>query len=185
MRRDPASLQYDIREAGEHSRVMLPSKIMTFGALLLLAACTKEPPPPKKTIIPSDRVAASPVGTTQTVLAKTFNLKITATFPFEIPAHAAQPHLHGLFQSFAGQAHGASDDTANIDFLILNEEQHVDLVSNRPSEALMSVENSHTQAINFDFPPSMNDPVKYYLVFRNSEGSKSTKVVEANFRLDF
>jgi len=161
------------------------TQFAVIGALLLLASCTKEQPPPRSTIIPSDRVAPSPVGTNQNVLAKTFNLKTTATFPFEIPAHAAQPHLHGLFQSFAGQAHGASDDTANIDFLILNEEQHTDLVSNRPSEALMSVENSHTQAINFDFPPSMNNPVRYYLVFRNTEGSKSSKVVEANFRLDF
>ena len=161
------------------------SKFVLFGILLLLAGCTKEQPPPRSTIVPSDRVAPSPVGTTQNVLTKTFSLKTTVTFPFEVPAHAAQPHLHGLFQSFAGQAHGASDDTANIDFLILNEEQHTDLLSNRPSEALMSVENSHTQAINFDFPPSMNDPVKYYLIFRNSEGSRSTKVVEANFRLDF
>jgi hypothetical protein len=161
------------------------TQLAAIGALVLLAGCTKEQPPPTSTIAPSDRVAASPVGTTQNVMAKTFNLKTTATFPFEVPAHAAQPHLHGLFQSFAGQAHGASDDTANIDFLILNDEQHTNLVSNRPSEALMSVENSHTQAINFDFPPSMNDPVEYYLVFRNAEGSRSTKVVEANFRLDF
>jgi hypothetical protein len=159
-------------------------QIVAIGAILVAAACTKEQPAPR-TINPMDRVAPSPVGTTQNVLAKTFNLKTTATFPFEVPAHAAQPHLHGLFQSFAGQAHGASDETADIDFLILNEEQHTEMAGNHPSEALMSVENSHSQAINFDFPPSMNAPVKYYLVFRNAEGSKSTKVVEANFRLDF
>lgn len=161
-----------------------PKQVVIIGAALFLAGCTKEAPP-ARTIIPTDRAAPSPVGTTQNVLAKTFNLKTTATFPFEIPAHAAQPHLHGVFQSFAGQAHGASDETANIDFLILNEEQHTEIVGNHPSEALMSVENSHSQAINFDFPPSMNNPVKYYLVFRNTEGSKSPKVVETNFRLDF
>ena len=133
----------------------------------------------------TERPVPSPVGTTQSVMAKTFNLKTTVTFPFEVPAHAVQPHLHGLFQSFAGQAQGLSDDTANIDFLILNDEQHTSLLSNRPVEALMSVENSHSQAINFDFPPTMNDPVKYYLIFRNAEGSKSSKVVEASFRLDF
>jgi len=118
-------------------------------------------------------------------MAKTFTLKTTMMFPFEIPAHAAQPHLHGLFQSFAGQLHGASDETADVDFLILNEEQHTAFASNRPSEALFSVEGSHSQSVNFDFAPSMNDPVKYYLVFRNAEGSKSSKVVEANFRIDF
>lgn len=127
---------------------------------------------------------ASPVGTTQTVLERTFNLKGSSTFPFEIPARAAQPHLHGIFQSFVGQIHGVSDESANIDFLILNEEQQTDFSSNRASEAMFSVESSHTQAVNFDLPPSMNKPVKYYLVFR-SAGGKGNKVVEANFRLDF
>jgi len=156
-------------------------------AIFLLAdgACTKEPPQPVRTIPPSDRVAPTPVGTTQTVLQKTFNLKATATFPFEIPAHAAQPHLHGIFESFVGQVRGASDDTANIDFLILNQEQQTDSASNRDSEALFSVEASHNQAVNFDLPPSLNRPVTYYLVFRNPGGGKSSKVVEASFRVDF
>ena len=153
--------------------------------LLVDEACTKEPPPPVSTIAPSDRVSPSPVGTTQTVLQKTFNLKVSATFPFEIPAHAAQPHLHGIFESFVGQVHGASDETANIDFLILNQEQQADSAGNRASEALFSLEASHNQAVNFDLPPSMNQPVKYYLVFRNPGGGKGSKVVEANFRVDF
>jgi hypothetical protein len=153
--------------------------------LLVGEACTKEPSPPVSTIAPSDRVSPSPVGTTQTVLQKTGNLKVSATFPFEIPAHAAQPHLHGIFESFVGQVHGASDETANIDFLILNQEQQADSAGNRASEALFSLEASHNQAVNFDLPPSMNQPVKYYLVFRNPGGGKSSKVVEANFRVDF
>lgn len=154
--------------------------------LSLAAACTKDqPPPPKGTIVLSDHVARSPAGTTQVVLEKTFNLKTSATFPFEIPPHAVEPHLHGIFASFVGAVHGASDDTANIDFLILNEEQNADFVANRPSEALFSVESSHNQAVNFDLPASMNQPVKYYLVFRNTDGSMDKKIVEANFRVDF
>ena len=105
-------------------------------SFLINEACTKETPPPARTIAKSDRVAPSPVGTTQTVLQKTFNLKISATFPFEIPAHAVRPHLHGIFQSFAGQVHGASDDTANIDFFILTQEQQADSASSRANEAL-------------------------------------------------
>ena len=156
-------------------------------AALLLAdvACTKPATPTVNNIVPSDHVAPSPVGTTQPVLQKTFTLKSSATFPFEIPAHSAQPHLHGIFESFAGQVHGASDETANIDFLILNEEQQADSASNRASEALYSVEASHNQAVNFDLPPSLNRPVKYYLVFRDLNGGKGSKVVEANFRVDF
>ena len=89
------------------------------------------------------------------------------------------------FQAFAGKLHGASDETANIDFVILNDEQQNNAADGRPSEALFSVESSHNQAINFDFPPSMNQPVKYYLVFRNPDGNKGSKFVEANFRVDF
>jgi hypothetical protein len=151
--------------------------------LVTCAGCNKEAPTQPAAVAPSDRVAPSPVGTSQTILEKTFSLKSSATFPFEIPAHAVQPHLHGIFESFVGQLHGSSDEAANIDFLIMNEEQQTAFASDRPSEALFDVDASHNQAINFDLPASMNHPVKYYLVFRNPEGK--SKVVEANFRVDF
>jgi len=157
-------------------------------AALLLAgvACDKkEAPTAQPATVPSDHGASSPVGTTEPVLQKTFNLRDSAVIPFEIPAHAAQPHLHGIFASFVGQAHGESDDSANIDFLILNEEQHGQFASGQASDALFSVDASHNQAVNFDLPPSMNQSVKYYLVFRNPAGSKAKKVVEASFRVDF
>ena len=157
---------------------------LLLATLLLQAACTKDAPPPAKTILPSEHVTASPVGTTESVLQKTFTLKASAVFPFEIPAHAAQPHLHGIFESFVGQVHGASDDSANIDFLIMNEDQQSDFASNRPGEALFSVEASHNQAVNFDLPASMNHAVKYYLVFRNPQ-ARVGKIVEANIRVDF
>jgi|SRR5882724_5754426 len=152
-------------------------------ALVTCCGCNKESPKEPVTVSPSDRVAPSPVGTSQIILEKTFSLKSSATFPFEIPAHAVQPHLHGIFESFVGQLHGASDEAANIDFLIMNEDQQTAFASNRPSEALFDVDASHNQAINFDLPASMSHPVKYYLVFRNPEGK--SKVVEANFRVDF
>ncbi len=127
----------------------------------------------------------TPPGATQTVLEKSFNLNGSATFPFEIPAHAAQPHLHGIFESFAGPGRGASDDSANVDLLVLNEEQQADFASNRPSDALFLVEGSHNQAVNLDLPPALKGPVKYYLVFRSAGGRKGARIVEANFRVDF
>lgn len=132
-----------------------------------------------------ERVAPSPVGTTQVVLEKTFPLKSSATFPFEIPAHAVRPHLHGIFESFVGQVHGGSDETANLDFLVLNEAQYADFSGDRPGEALFSVESSHNQAVNFDLPASLDHSVKYYLVFRSTASGGVKKVVEANFRVDF
>jgi len=150
-----------------------------------LIGCNKEEPQSVPTVAPSEKVAPSPVGTSQTVLDKTFPLKATATYAFEIPSHAAMPHLHGMFESFTGQVKGASDDSANIDFLIMNQDQEADFANNRPSDALFMVEESHNQSVNFDLPSSMDHPVKYYLVFRNPEGKKSAKLVEATFRVDF
>jgi len=189
MRGDPSALQHGIRKGGGTLITHIFRRrqmVALLGALLLLdLACEKHEPAPVSTILPSERVAPSPVGTSQTVLQKTFPLKATEMFPFEIPAHAAMPHLHGIFESFAGQAKGPSDDSANIDFLILNEDQQVEFAGNRPSEALFTVEGSHNQAVNYDLPATMDRPMEYYLVFRNPGGKKSSKVVEANFRVDF
>ncbi len=152
--------------------------------LLVDEGCTKEPPAgPVQAVARSERVP-SLAGTTQTVLQKTFNVKTSASFPFEIPAHAIRPHLHGIFESFVGQLHGTSDSTANIDFLILNQEQQAQSAGGA-GEAVFSVEASHNQAVNFDLPPSYNQPVTYYLIFRNPGGSKISKIVEASFRVDF
>jgi hypothetical protein len=153
--------------------------------LCAATACAKKEVAPTSRTVPSNLVTHQNAETTLSVLAKTFTLKSSETFPFEIPSHSSRPHLHGIFQAFAGHAHGPSDDSANIDFVILNEEQRSEADANRPSEALFSVEASHNQSVNFDLPPSINQPVKYYLVFHNAPGSKSNKVVEANFRVDF
>jgi hypothetical protein len=160
---------------------------LALAALLCTGvACTKaDPPKPEHVVAPSDHVAPALEATSETVLQKTFDLKDSVVVPFEIPAHAVQPHLHGAFASFAGRAHGASDASADIDFLILNDDQHSQFADGQASDSMFSVEASHNQAVNFDLPPAMSRPVKYYLVFRNSSGGKAHKVVEASFRVDF
>jgi len=158
---------------------------ISFVITLSLAATSCQKPKPPEPLSHFERVAPSPVGTIQTVLEKTFPLKTSATFPFEIPAHAVRPHLHGIFESFVGQLHGGSDETANVDFLVLSEAQYADFVGGRPGEALFSVEASHNQAVNFDLPASLDQPVKYYLIFRSTAAGGAKKVVQASFRVDF
>jgi hypothetical protein len=155
--------------------------------LLFLAACTrqKQPPSAPEQTPWESHIALSPAGTNQTVLQKTFSLTTSASFPFEIPPHAVRPHLHGIFESFARDARGQSDEAANLDFLVLTQDQYDDFSHGRPGEALFSAEASHNQAINFDLPASLDHSVKYYLVFRSSTDSGPKKVVEANFRVDF
>lgn len=152
----------------------------------LYAACNKQSIPVKSRPDVLESVAPrSGPSEPLSVLDKTFDVKAAVTFSFELPAHSAQPHLHGVFQSFLGKAHGPSNEAANIDFVVMNEEQQEDFASNRPSEALFSADDSHSQAVNLDLPPTITQPVKYYLVFQNPRGSKTHKVVQANFRVDF
>ena len=135
---------------------------------------------------PSDHVGASPVGTAGIVLHKSFAVSTSTKFPFEIPAHAAMPHLHGTFRSFIPTAGAQSDpDDADIDFLILKEEQYADFASGRPSEALFSVEVSHSQDVNLSLPVSQDQPQKFYLIFRNPSPTHGKKLVEADFTVDF
>jgi hypothetical protein len=155
------------------------------AALILAAAACQKTKPPTEEILPMDRVAPSPVGTSQTILHKTFTVKKSVAFPFDIPPHAVRPHLHGIFESFISEAHRALDNEANVDFLILNADQYADLTSNRPGEALFSVEASHNQSVNLDLPASLDQPVKYYLVFRSAAGKGPARVVEADFHVDF
>jgi hypothetical protein len=166
------------------SRKYLAALIAVF---LAAAACTRQQPAPAPAATTPATLErpVSLAGTSQAVLAETFTLKSEATFPFEIPAHATQPHLHGIFESHTGDAHGPSDDRANIDFMVLNQQQQDALAGNRAAEAMFTVEASHNQAVNLDLPPSMGQPVKYYLVFHNLDGATTSRSVNANFRVDF
>jgi hypothetical protein len=135
---------------------------------------------------PLDHIADSPVGSKIVILHKTFAVATLTKFSFEIPSHAATPHLHGVFRSFAQQqAAQSSDDGANVDFLVLDQQQYADLATGRQSEALFSAESTHDQEVNLGLPVSQDHPQKYYLVFRNSSAADGKKLVQADFTVDF
>lgn len=164
------------------------ASLLSAIALLICSqfACNKPEAPakPKPDVLESVAPRSSP-SEPLSVLDKTFEVKTSASFSFELPAHSAQPHLHGVFESFLGKAHGPSNEAANIDFVIMNEEQQTEFANNHPSDSMFSVEESHNQAVNLDLPPTITQPVKYFLIFQNPRGSKTHKVVQANFRVDF
>ncbi|HVR22267.1 MAG TPA: hypothetical protein VMU26_03015 [Candidatus Polarisedimenticolia bacterium] len=135
-------------------------------------------------LVPSDLIAPSPAGTGGVILHKTFSVATAATFSFLIPAHAASPQLHGRYQSLIRQAGQSSEEAADIDFLLMNEEQHAHFLSGQPADVLFSVDASHDQEVNFGLPASQNHPAKFYLVFRNSP-SEGKKTVQADFTVDF
>ena len=140
--------------------------------------------------VASDHVGGSVVGTSNPILHQTFGVRDIVQLPFEVPAHAATPQLLGNYRSFLERA-GAqtSDQEADIEVLVLNEQQYGDFLSGHPSESAFSAEDAHDQDVNTELPPTFGQPAKYHLVFRNNSRNnahaKGKKFVQADFRIDF
>lgn len=137
------------------------------------------------TPVASDHVGGSVVGSSREILQDKFRLARVVDVPFEVPAHASMPQLHGTFRSFiqpSGQP--SSDLQADVDFRLLNEEEFSQFVKGQPSEALFSADATHDQEVNATLPPTLNKPVKYHLVFVN-DSRATKKVVQPDFRIDF
>jgi hypothetical protein len=132
-----------------------------------------------------DHIASSPVGSKNVILRKTFAVTTLTKFSFEIPPRAATPLLHGAFRSFAQQADQSTDDSGNVDFLLLNQPQYSEFAAGRQTEALFSAEATHDQELNLGLPVSQDQPQKYYLLFRNSSTGEGKKLVQADFTVDF
>jgi hypothetical protein len=142
--------------------------------------------------VASDHVTDdSPVGTGMALLHKTFNVAGIVNLPFDLPAHASTPQLRGTYRSFLSQAglqHASEhpdDHSADVEFLVMNEQQYNDLLNGRPGDALFSADDASNGEVNFTLPPTFGQTAKYYLVFRNGSQGKGKRVVQADFRVDF
>jgi len=129
---------------------------------------------------------SSPVGTSTPLLHKTFEVAALVNLPFDIPPHSAHPQLHGTYRSFLPKRRLAEDETsADVEFLLLNQQQYDTLLSGRESDAVFSADQSHNQEVNTDLAPTFAQPARYYLVFRNNSRVNRKKLVQADFRVDF
>jgi len=137
------------------------------------------------TPVASDHVGGSVVGTSITILKDKFRVANVVDVPFEVPAHASMPKLHGTFRSFI-QPNGkpSRDLHADLDFRLLTDEQFNQFVNGQPSEPLFAADATHDQSVNASLPPTLNKAVKYHLIFVNAtRGTK--KVVQPDFQIDF
>ncbi len=131
-----------------------------------------------------DHIVRSSTTTTGVVVQKIFNVATDQNVAFEIPPHIVNPQLHGRYRAFVRQAGGqTSNASADVDFRLMTQQQYTDFLNGRPGDALFAVDAAHDQAVTLSLPPSMDEPVKYYLVFRGSGSAEN--VVEANFKVDF
>ncbi len=140
--------------------------------------------------VASDHVGGSVVGTSSGILHQTFGVRDIVQLAFEVPAHAATPQLRGNYRSFLERA-GAqtSDEGADVEFLVLNEQQYNDFLNGHPGEAAFSAEDAHDQDVNTELPPTFGQPARYHMVFRNNSSNNGhgtgKKFVQADFRIDF
>jgi hypothetical protein len=133
----------------------------------------------------SDLVGDSPTGTGGVIVQKTFVVASMAKFSFEIPAHATSPHLRGTYRSFLRPADAAAaDDSANVEFLLMNEQQYADFQRGSQADVVYFVQSSHSQQVNFDLSPTFAQPAQYCLVFRNRSGGPK-KIVQADFSVEY
>jgi len=136
--------------------------------------------------VASDHVGGSVVGSSVRILNRTFRVRSTVQLAFEVPPHAATPRLRGSYESSFKQAGGQDSDTdAEIEFLVLNEQQFADFLKQRAGEATFSAADAHAQEVNTSLPPTVGQPEKYHLIFRNNSRGPERKFVQADFRMEF
>ena len=133
----------------------------------------------------SDHVGGSVVGTSKNVLHQTFAVAKTVDLAFEVPAHAYSPQLHGSFRSFIQAGGVPTTSPGDVEFQLLNDQQYSDLLAGHPRDALFSSDAAHDQEVNANLPPTLNNPVKYHLIFRNADPKIGKRVVKAEFQIDF
>ncbi len=131
-----------------------------------------------------DHVGGSPVGTSSEILQKTFRVIKVVNVPFEVPAHASNPQMRGNYRSFVERdGPQIGDNSGDVEFLVLNEQQYSDFLSGHSSEATFSADGA--QEVSASLPPTLSEPAKYHLVFRNNRHDRTRQLVQADFRIDF
>jgi hypothetical protein len=166
---------------------------LLIGALLLsFAACSKSQLEPETQDSPDqgasvDHVVLSKAPPPNNFLHKTFAIKTSEDFPFQVPSHSVKPTLHGSFVSFAKNKSGdlLSNETANVDLLILNDQEFDDFSHSKQGSATYTVDPSHSQTVTYTLHPTVSDAENYHLVFRNSAGGARSKLVKADFTVSF
>jgi len=133
----------------------------------------------------SDHVGGSVVGTSDKLLHQTFAVAGTVDMPFEVPAHAYSPKLHGTFRSFIQAGGALTTAPGDVDFLLMNDQQYASLLQGHPSDALFSADATHDQEVNVNLPPTYNQLAKYHLIFRNVSPKTGKKVIQAELQIDF
>ncbi len=108
-------------------------------------------------------------------------------FQFEVPPHVISPQVSGDFSSFIQGAGGAriSDESADVELMIMSEEQCDAFEKKTSAESVYAIEPSHDHEVSITLPGTQDVPARYYAVFRRANEGKSPIWVNANLTADF
>lgn len=158
--------------------------ILTMG-LLVLGACSKKETP-KSNNDPLNRVRSAPQQAPKHFLHKTFKVATYVRFPFDVPAHSINPKLQGSFKSYLpDKGPDSAGDASNVDFLLMNAEEFDDFMHSRNGAVRYSIGAAHSQDVDYALPATLEEPVKYFLVFRNAANGGPERMVDADFTISF
>ena len=133
-----------------------------------------------------DNVVSVEPGKPKHLLHNMFSVNHRAQFGFLIPAHQVNARLHGTFQSFTKRNDpDSSDRSADIDLLLLNDEEFNQFLHGQPQSVTYELNSAHNQMVDWWIPATRADAKTYHLVFINSANDIKPKFVQADFTLTF
>jgi hypothetical protein len=179
-----------------------PVWLVMFVLLLLVCGCTRKDGPGAKrpnvdrsqevrpeepleplTVAPIHIEARRP----ENFLHKVFSVSNHTQFEFVVPPHQRNARLHGDFRSFTkrGDPDSTSDKAADVDLILLNEQEFDDFLHGRPGSSTCELDPAHNQMVDWRVPTTYGESQTYHLVFSNSAGGTKIKFVKADFTVSF
>jgi hypothetical protein len=165
----------------------IPYLLLVAAALLSVGACNRRSGQQEEQPLAVDRVVRSGPKPPAHFLHRTFPVKTYQPFEFTVPPHSFNARLQGNFHAFIIGSGGSnvSDENANVEVLLLNEQEFDDFSHGRQGTATYSVDAGYNQIVECALPATQDEPKKFYLVFRNPRGGAKGKFVDADFTASF
>ena len=132
---------------------------------------------------PADRLHVAEPLACRVVLHRRFSVKQVSYVAFSIPPNQPNPKLNGSFESRL-QDGSVEPPPADIDLMVLNEDEFQAFRQHRGGDATFATNPSHNLTVNYAVPPTHEKGQQYYLLFRNLT-NRQPVLVAANFTLSF
>lgn len=152
-----------------------------------LLACNRAAPQAQTEESNLDHVTQGPRLPPQRVAHGISKLEKYQKFPFDVPPHVISPRLQGEFTSFLQGAGGAriTDASADVELLIMSDEQYGAFVEKRSAESVYAIEPSHDHGVSISLPTTQDAAARYYAVFRRTTDGKNPVWINADLTVDF